>query len=446
MDKRITSNYLSISDGWSYQKELMGLPQPQLTNLELISFYNYQVSKHSFYKHQSNQQNIQEIDQIPIIDKVQVLDNMDQFYDSTPIKQLEVNHYIENFDITNTFNNYLVFHSSGSSGRRSITLYNQFEFGRSLYALYEKTLKPFGSQRIAYIGLTDRYNGGNQWMYHLCDPLEVALINFFDCSEDQIKELSEFKPDVIFTKPSKLIELGREMRANGIKLDSLNHIISVGENLSHYAEKEIHSLFGIRPRNSFSTTETGPIGFQCSNERELDLYDSLNYVEIIDEDGQPINEPNKPGRLVVTNLYNLTFPLIRYDLADYVYWIDGKVGKSISFILGRADKLIQFGSDKNKIVVNELELWKFHHDHLQDCQFNIISKDLVTVYAVLVHDTPSEKVNVTKQINQFFRNLGVPKSVIINIEFVNAIKADSESSKTKRVVIQKAESHNTERV
>ncbi|WP_367986650.1 hypothetical protein AB2S62_08630 [Vibrio sp. NTOU-M3] len=435
MTKRNASKYGAISEGWLYQKELMALPRVQQSSSELISFYNYHVSKHDFYHHLSGGEVVNAVEQIPVIDKACVLDHWELFLNSAAMNQRDIDLYISNFNIANTFNNHLVFHSSGSSGRKSITLYNQFEFGRSLYALYEKTLKAFGSRRIAYIGLTDRYNGGNQWMYHLSDPLDVKLMNFFDNDEQHIAALTEFQPDVIFTKPSKLLALGRKMRQKGTKLKSLNHIISVGENLSSYAENEIYRLFGVHPKNSFSTTETGPIGFQSSYDRELELYDNLNHVEILDENGLPIHEPNIPGRLVITNLYNLTFPLIRYDLADYVSWVDGKVGKSVSFVLGRGDKSVLLGKEERKIKVNELALWQFESDLLQDCQFNIIHSTQIDIYAVLIRDLPSEKETLKKQIGRFFDDLALPESVLVDIHFVHAIEPDSDSSKTKKVVI-----------
>ena len=47
------------------------------------------------------------------------------------------------------------------------------------------------------------------------------------------------------------------------------------------------------------------------------VLDDLNIVEVFDEQDQPVG-PGKEGRVVITNLYNCTLPILRYELGDYV--------------------------------------------------------------------------------------------------------------------------------
>jgi len=43
------------------------------------------------------------------------------------------------------------------------------------------------------------------------------------------------------------------------------------------------------------------------------VLDDLNIVEVFDEQDQPVG-PGKEGRVVITNLYNCTLPILRYEL------------------------------------------------------------------------------------------------------------------------------------
>ena len=70
----------------------------------------------------------------------------------------------------------------------------------------------------------------------------------------------------------------------------------------------IHDLYG--------ASESLHIAIKESGQDEMAVMDDLNILEVLDEQHQ--SSPGGYGRTVLTNLYNYTLPILRYELGDYV--------------------------------------------------------------------------------------------------------------------------------
>lgn len=233
----------------------------------------------------------------------------------------------------------VLFTSSGSTGERLLVPYHLTDLGRSLEAFHARAVMPAragrGAGRLLYIGLLDRHNGGNAWMYHLGALLAVRLAHLFDDEAALLDLVCDFRPDVVLTRPHLLHALGRRAAADGRQLPAA-HLLSVGDRLTEPAAAEIERWWAARPHNSFSTVETGPLGYQDdASVPGLDLYDDLSLVEVVDEAGRPVREPERPGRIVVTTLYRSSFPLVRYAIGDTAGWLDADCTR-LGFPRGRA--------------------------------------------------------------------------------------------------------------
>jgi phenylacetate-CoA ligase len=74
--------------------------------------------------------------------------------------------------------------------------------------------------------------------------------------------------------------------------------------------------------------------------------DEYNWVEILDDDGRPC-AVGQTGRIVITPLRKMAFPLIRYAIGDSGRWIEergdrGVAGRRFEY-LGRADQILVVG-------------------------------------------------------------------------------------------------------
>src|ERR1700704_3412660 len=71
------------------------------------------------------------------------------------------------------------------------------------------------------------------------------------------------------------------------------------------------------PSLAYSTSETGPLGYQCRHQTGAvhHLHEDAVVLEVIDEAGRPV-PPGTPGELVVTPLTTSGMALFRYRLGD----------------------------------------------------------------------------------------------------------------------------------
>lgn len=60
------------------------------------------------------------------------------------------------------------------------------------------------------------------------------------------------------------------------------------------------------------------MGISCGAGSGLHLGEDLSIIEVVDEDGRPVAPGERSAKVYMTNLYNHTLPLIRYEITDEV--------------------------------------------------------------------------------------------------------------------------------
>jgi len=106
----------------------------------------------------------------------------------------------------------------------------------------------------------------------------------------------------------------------------------------------IAQLPDCRHFDSYGTVETGLLASACAECGEYHAATGHALIEVLDERGAAV-KPGEMGRAVVTPLFNLAMPFIRYDLEDFVVVSEGgrcrKPGLTFSKIVGRERNLFK---------------------------------------------------------------------------------------------------------
>lgn len=119
-------------------------------------------------------------------------------------------------------------------------------------------------------------------------------------------------------------------------------IITSSEVTSRNCKTKLADLTGVKVYDRYSNSENGFIAQTDSGSEEFKVNVAGFYVEILKMDSDEPAEKNEVGRIVITDLYNVAMPMIRYDtgdLAAYSEKVDGWV-TVLHTIQGRQSDII----------------------------------------------------------------------------------------------------------
>lgn len=159
----------------------------------------------------------------------------------------------------------------------------------------------------------------SMWKSFKNNLIMVDISNMGEEALEKIcRDIEKKKIQVLVSYSSALVALSQYLKKTGRDISKwkVEMIFSMGEALpdgTYYLLKEI---FGFSPVRSYGNNENGFIAIQLDEEKEytIDLYNF--YTEILKMDSDEPAEPGELGRIVVTDYYNKTFPMIRYDTGD----------------------------------------------------------------------------------------------------------------------------------
>jgi len=156
-----------------------------------------------------------------------------------------------------------------------------------------------------------------------------------------VRRLNAAQPPALLAYAAKLAELAREQRAGRLRLN-LRSVISMAEALSPAERTAIGEAFGVPVVDLFVSTE-GLVGHSEPGHPVLTFASDTCLAECVDDDGQPVPDGLASSRVLVTNLQNLTQPLIRYELTDRFTPVGHPGGGFLrASVDGRADDLFRY--------------------------------------------------------------------------------------------------------
>ncbi|WP_031527614.1 phenylacetate--CoA ligase family protein [Dyadobacter crusticola] len=170
----------------------------------------------------------------------------------------------------------------------------------------------------------------------------------------QWESIQRFSPTVIIAIPSFIPRLIDYAIANGIDFQSssIQSIICIGEPIRNpdftYNElgKRITSQWNVKLFSTYASTEMGAAFTECSEGKGGHLNPDLLILEVVDEQGQAVEEGGL-GEVVVTTLGVEGMPLIRYKTGDlcHVYYSPcacGRTSPRLGPVVGRKQQMIKF--------------------------------------------------------------------------------------------------------
>jgi phenylacetate-CoA ligase len=159
-----------------------------------------------------------------------------------------------------------------------------------------------------------------------------------------VRRLNQVRPLVVMAHTSKLALLAAEQRAGRLTIAPVS-VTAMGEQLTETNRAAISDAFGLPMINQFTSTE-GLVGHSEPGSTVLSFASDMCLAELVDQDNRPVPDGTPSAKVLLTNLYNHTQPLIRYELTDRFtrHPADPDSGYLRATVEGRADDTFRYGA------------------------------------------------------------------------------------------------------
>lgn len=397
----IIKNILSIKTAeLFFDKKLL-----QQRRFKKILKHAYKNSK--FYRDLYTNHGIREKDlddvtitDLPIINKGLVMDNFDKIITVNDLSREMIENYLCSLTESQYgkpfLDQYIVIHTSGSTGTVGYFVYDKKDWDLLLAQTITRVVrvkpKLNGKKyRVAFIGAI----GGN---FAGCTLIRSAPPFIYDYSmlsihkpQDELFEaINRLQPEIITGYGSVMQTLAEAQLENKIAIQP-KYLRSCGDAITKKTYELTKEAWGIYPSNFYACTESLCMGVQTTPDEDLELFDDFNIFEILD-DNQAEVDLNQEGNLVLTNLYNYTQPLIRYQINDVLKKSDEERSArgflKIRSINGRKGVSLEFNNHAGeKVKINYNMLLGYLSPGVQRFQFFQTKPDELLVKVKLTrHD------------------------------------------------------------
>ena len=278
-----------------------------------------------------------QLPQLPILDKATLMDHWDEIVTVPGLCLSRAESHIEamnqNPDLLYLDQRYHVLATSGTSGQRGVFVYDWEEWN-TYYTMYRRyglrqsyhSMIPLNAADQIVVGvvaasdavhgmyaLARTYAPRNTQTYHYPVTLTIA---------DIVAGLNQIQPHVVQGCPTSIYRLCEEVRHARLQISP--RVISLGgESLYPLIRSAIKSVW---PEayifNTLGTSE-GMAGVGCVGDSEaMHLNDDLCIIEPVDASGHRTPVGEWSTKVYMTNLFNYTLPLIRYEIGDSLCFIE----------------------------------------------------------------------------------------------------------------------------
>jgi phenylacetate-CoA ligase len=159
-----------------------------------------------------------------------------------------------------------------------------------------------------------------------------------------VQRLNQERPLVVMAHTSKLALLAEEQRAGRLTIAPVS-VTAMGEQLTDKNRAVISDAFGVPLVDQFTSTE-GLVGHSEPGGQVLSFASDMCLTELVDQDNRPVPDGTPSAKVLLTNLYNHTQPLIRYELTDRFTRLPAAPGHGQlrATVEGRADDTFRYGT------------------------------------------------------------------------------------------------------
>jgi len=388
---------------------------------------------------------------LPIITKNIMMDNFDSLVCDSGLKRKELESFVA--DPRNHGKKFQgrfqIVHSSGSTGKLGIFVYGPRDW-TTLKALIltrvtKTKINPVRKQKLAFIGVVDGHYAGISLAQAAPSFLfDLLRLDINAPLENALARLNAFQPDFLGGYASGIGLLAQEQLKGKLDIHPKG-IMCSADPLTPRIREAIQQAFGIDPTNLYAASESIGIAAQCRSRHHFHVFDDWHCLEILDKNHKPA-KPGEFGNLILTNLYNYTQPLIRYQMNDELALDEqscdcGWPFPTLKAIAGREEDFLWFQSADGKMeFIHPIVFVEFMVPGLVGMQVIQTERNNLVIKAIISGDNNDTVARIRDRMSAILQRKELQNTVHFDIELVSAISNDSKTGKYKLIIPLKGNS------
>jgi putative adenylate-forming enzyme len=447
-------NKLQVHDHWTRQQ------LEELQRRQLRSLVDHAVRHSQFYRDLYRDVDTGRglvLQDLPVITKAVVMENFDRLVTDPRLRLSDLEAHIGQLTRDEYYlGEYRVLTTAGSSGLRGVFVFNRREWSTVLAAAFRVGIMMGLSLRfpkrwkVSWIG-TDTPMHVSARISESSDIGQIRTQRLLVTSplEQMVDELNLFQPESLFTYPSIASLLAIEQLEGRLHIHP--QVVETGAEVrTEQMEQNIRRAWSVAPFNVYGTTEGGPCNVDCSYHRGIHVFEDLVLMEVVDERNQAVPDGLPGSKVLITNLFNFTQPLIRYEVTDMLTISPepcpcGRPFRLISKIEGRSDDVVYLPGNQGRTVpVHPIHFHEAVGEIQEINEFRFVHEDnVIRISLVLRGGTSQEEVRerLTSNLTARLESLGAicPN---IDIRFLDGIERNPKTMGKLKLVESKRGEHN----
>jgi phenylacetate-CoA ligase len=172
--------------------------------------------------------------------------------------------------------------------------------------------------RDDFAGRRDRSGRILSWDYHTTE--NALVLSAFHLNEANMPEyltlIRKFRPQFISTFPSAIGMLAMHMRRHSVDDIRVKAIFCESETIYPWQRELIETQFGCKIYSGYGNSERAIDAVEAECHQGYHVCMEYGILEIVDDEGNPIEEAGRRGIVVGTGLDTFCMPMIRYKTED----------------------------------------------------------------------------------------------------------------------------------
>lgn len=394
---------------------------------------------------------------LPTVNKATMMEHFDRLVTDPRLRLVELQGHLQSLTRDEYYlGEYRVLATSGSSGVRGVFVFDRKAWCTVLAGSFRAGTMMGMSPRLSHrlrvaVITTESPTHASRVMTDSTDVGTVNVLQLHATSrvEELVEALNTFQPEVVAGFSSVIALLAIEQLEG--RLDIHPQVVETGAEVrTCEMERNIREAWGIAPYDLYGTTECGAFNVDCSFHRGIHVFEDLWIAEVVDEQNRPVPDGSLGHRVLMTNLFNFTQPLIRYEVSDMLTMSTepcpcGRPFRLIASVEGRSDDIIWLRGRQDRDVPVHPILFRDAIGSLPEVKEYCVERTdtRLSVTVVPRGEAWNESVvaGLTEHLRLRLESLG---AICPEIEFQRVDRLERDPSKMGKLKLVKSNSSDTD--